>query len=286
MLPVDFHCHSTYSDGSHSVEQVLSMARDNGGKYISLTDHDTVDGIQAARGYAKEFGLYFFAGVEISVTWENNNLVHILGLNIDENNQQLVDNLNVLRSSRLSRGQRIAAGLAKVGIPNALEGALKYCANTAALSRTHFSRFLVDSGYVKPGKAFEKYLAPGRAGYVTQTWATLADAVKWITDSNGLAVIAHPCRYGFTQTKLLHLIDAFKQCGGRGIEVISSAHNETDVYNIAGIANGQGLLCSFGSDFHTTETSRTIKVGINPSLPYSKCKPIYTEFGIREEDLL
>ena len=285
LVPVDFHCHSTYSDGSYPVKEVLDMAKANGGKYIALTDHDTINGIKEAREYAKNIGLTFFAGVEISVTWGNNNLIHILGLNIDENNQNLVDNLNKLRSYRFQRGQKIAANLAKAGIPDAFEGAMKYCSNIEALSRTHFLRFLVDSGYAKPGRAFEKYLAPGKVGYVAQVWATLEDAVKWITDSGGIAVIAHPSRYKFTRTKLLRLIDDFKQCGGRGIEVVSSSHSKEDAYSIATIANNHDLLCSQGSDFHTLETFRTIKVGINHPLPYTDCKAIYTEFGINQEDL-
>ncbi|HLX53094.1 MAG TPA: PHP domain-containing protein, partial [Aquella sp.] len=155
-LPVDFHCHSTYSDGSYPVKEVLDMAKANGGKYIALTDHDTINGIKEAREYAKKIGLTFFAGVEISVTWGNNNLIHILGLNIDENNQNLVIKLNELRSHRFQRGQKIAANLAKAGIPDAFEGAMKYCSNIEALSRTHFLRFLVDSGYAKQSNAFEK----------------------------------------------------------------------------------------------------------------------------------
>ncbi|MCC2645105.1 MAG: phosphatase [Burkholderiales bacterium] len=285
MLPIDFHCHSTFSDGSYNVEKVMDMAKANGGKYIALTDHDTVIGVKKAREYCQKIGLIFFAGVEISVTWEKNNLVHILGLNIDENNQILIDNLNKLRSNRYSRGQKIAENLAKAGIPNALEGAMKYCTNVEALSRTHFLHFLVEGGYAKPGKAFEKYLAPGKIGYVPQVWANLNDAVNWITGSGGIAVIAHPSRYKFTRTKLLRLIDDFKQCGGRGIEVISSSHSKEDSCNIATIANNHDLLCSIGSDFHTLETFRTIRVGINHPLPYDNCKAIYTELGIRQNDL-
>ncbi len=286
MIPIDFHCHSTYSDGSYSVKALLDMAKANGGKYIALTDHDTVNGVKEAREYAKSIGLNFFGGVEISVTWEKNNLVHIVGLNIDENNQTLVDNLNNLRSNRFTRGKKIAEKLEKAGIPGAFEGAMKYCSNIEALSRTHFLRFLVDSGYAKASNAFDKYLAPGKVGYVPQTWAGLEDAVKWITDSGGIAIIAHPSRYKFTRTKLLRLIDDFKQCGGRGIEVISSSHSKEDAFNIATIANNHDLLCSLGSDFHTLETFRTIKVGINHLLPNEQCKPIYIELGIGQDDLV
>lgn len=285
LLPIDLHCHSTYSDGALAVSEVLDMAKANGGKYLALTDHDTINGIKEAREYAKQIGLHLIAGVEISVTWEINNLIHILGLNVDETNGNLSKNLDNLRSSRFLRGQRIANGLAKIGIPDALEGAMKYCNNIEALSRTHFSRFLVDSGYAKPGKAFDKYLAPGKAGYVSQTWASLEDAVNWITDSGGIAVIAHPCRYSFTRTKLLRLIHNFKECGGRGIEVVSSSHSKEDAFNIAKIANNEDLLCSIGSDFHSIDSYRHIKVGVNHPLPFTECTPIYTELGITDNDL-
>jgi len=287
LIALDFHCHSTNSDGAYTVTDLLDLAKKNGCKYLALTDHDTVNGVTQARRYAKEIGLNFIAGVEISVTWENNNLVHILGLKVDENNQALIENLEKLRSQRLERGKKIAANLAKAGINNALEGALKYCDNVEALSRTHFARFLTDEGYAKPGKAFEKYLAPGKIGYVSQSWANLQEAVKWITESGGIAVIAHPCRYKFTRTKLLRLINQFKEYGGRGIEIVSSSHSKDDAYKIAAIANQEGLLGSIGSDFHyDNQGYKKITLGVNHKLPPLGCKPIYTEFGISEEEIL
>lgn len=280
LIPVDFHCHSINSDGAFPVKDVLDMAKANGGQYIALTDHDTVDGVAEARAYAKEIGLTFFGGVEISVTWDGNSLVHILGLNVDENNQALKENLYNLRSSRVERGRKIAEKLARAGIHGAFEGAMSYCADEKSLSRTHFNRFLVDKGYAKAGKAFDKYLAPGKPGYVSQKWASLEDAVKWIVDSGGIAVIAHPCRYKFTRTKLLRLIEQFKQFGGRGIEVISSSHSVDDAFSIAKIAEISNLLASVGSDFHSIAGSfKKISVGINPPLP-KNCQPIYPEFGI------
>ena len=280
LIPIDFHCHSTNSDGALSVKEVLDLAKANGGKYISLTDHDTVDGVAEARSYANEIGLNFFGGVEISVTWTGNTLIHVLGLNVDENNQELVNNLNLMRNTRIERGRRIASNLAKVGIYNAFEGAMKYCNNEKALSRTHFNKFLVANGHAKPGKAFDKYLAPGRPGYVAQQWASLEDAVKWITNSGGIAVIAHPSRYKFTRTKLLRLIEEFKQYGGRGIEVISSSHSKDDAMNIAHIAKVTGLLSSMGSDFHSIDANfKKILVGVNYPLP-DICDPVYKEFGI------
>ena len=278
--PIDFHCHSTYSDGALPVKDLLDLAKQNGGKFLALTDHDTVAGISEAKIHAQQIGLTLLGGVEISVTWEGNTLVHILGLNIDETNDKLVANLNTLQSARIMRGQKIAEKLSRIGIPGAFEGAMKYCSNPNALSRTHFNRFLVENGYAKPGKAFEKYLAPGKPGYVTQKWASLENALEWIIDSGGVAVIAHPARYKFTRSKLLRFIEEFKQCGGIGIEVVSSSHSTDDIISTAKIAHDTGLLASMGSDFHNREESfRRITLGVNLSLP-SICTPIYSKFGI------
>lgn len=280
-IPIDLHCHSINSDGALPVRELLDMAKINGGKYIALTDHDTVDGVFEAREYSKQIGLNLIGGVEISVTWTGNSLVHILGLNIDENNEELVTNLNSMRNSRITRGKKIAANLAKIGIPDAFEGAMEYCNDEKALSRTHFNKFLTAKGYAKPGKAFDKFLAPGKPGYVAQKWASLEDAVKWIVNSGGIAAIAHPCRYRFTRTKLLRLIEEFKHFGGRGIEVISSSHSNDDVITTANIAHSTGLLSSIGSDFHSLDANfRKILVGVNPPLPVI-CNPIYAELGIQ-----
>lgn len=279
-VPVDLHCHSTYSDGAFSVKDLLDLAKANGGKYIALTDHDTLSGITEARAYANELGLNFIAGVEISVTWSSS-LVHIIGLNVNENDATFVQNLQQLQNGRISRGEKIAAKLAKLKIPNAFEGAMKYCSNPLAISRTHFIRFLSDNGYASSAsKAFDKYLAPGKPAYVAHEWASLENAVNWITSSGGIAVIAHPCRYKFTRTKLLKLITDFKNCGGSGIEVVSSSHSLDNALQMAQIARECDLLASIGSDFHnTTNNFACASVGINHPLP-ENCTPIYVKLGI------
>ncbi len=282
LIPVDLHCHSIYSDGAHLVKEILDLAHANGGKYLALTDHDTVAGVFEAKEYAKTLGLNLISGVEISVTLENNTLIHILGLNINENNIQLTENLKKLRLQRFSRGEKIAEHLAKFGIKDALAGALKYSSSKEALSRTHFARFLVEMGYAKPGKAFDRFLTKGKPGYAPVKWASLEDAVTWIINSGGIAVIAHPCRYKFTRTKLIELINQFKELGGQGIEVVCGSPSAAEVDYIAGIALNQKLLASVGSDFHNNNDSfRKILVGVNNPLP-QRCIPIYSALGIKD----
>ena len=266
-LPIDLHCHSVHSDGALEVAELLKLVSVNGGQFQALTDHDTVSGIHEAQQLAPTLGLKLIPGVEISVTWHNNTLIHIVGLNVNPDSTELVSELAKLRASRIERGQRIGANLAKIGIHGAFEGAISLCNHPEPLSRTHFSHWLIQEGYAKPGKAFEKFLAPGKPGYTTQSWASLENALQWIHNSGGFAIIAHPGRYKFTRTKLLKLIDEFKYFGGVGIEVISSTHSPQDEQNIAAICRHSQLLASVGSDFHQEESYRRMLPGKNRSLP-------------------
>jgi predicted metal-dependent phosphoesterase TrpH len=283
-ISVDLHAHSTYSDGSLSVAELMSLVKQNKGKYQALTDHDTVTGIAEARKEATANGLILIPGVEISVTWTGNSLVHIIGLGVDEQNSQLVESLDMLRNQRLERGKKIAQKLAHAGIGGAFEGAMSFCKNPESLSRTHFSDWLVANEYAKPGKAFPKFLAPGKVAYVAQQWASLDNAVKWITESGGIAVIAHPARYQFTRTKLVKLIDEFKAYGGIGIELISSSHSLQDEANIASLCINKGLCASIGSDFHKIETYRRINPGVNKASP-NGIPTVFKYLGIDENNL-
>lgn len=278
-IPVDLHCHSTYSDGSLTLPELFSAVQNNNGRYLALTDHDTVSGIHEAQELAPQYNIKLIAGVEISVSWRGNNLVHIVGLGVDANNEQLVENLNKLRGQRIERGRKIGEKLARIGIHGAFEGAMSYCKNPEALSRTHFNDWLVAKGHAKAGKAFDRYLAPGKVGYVAQKWASLEDAVKWIKDSGGIAIIAHPARYKFTRTKLGNLIQDFQACGGVGIEVISSSHSLQDEEHISSLCQHYGLLASVGSDFHKAETYRTIRPGINKA-PANGIANVFEPLGI------
>ena len=143
MLNVDLHCHSNVSDGVLTPAGVAKYAHQAGVNVWALTDHDEVGGIVAARAAATALGMRFVAGVEISITWANET-VHIVGLQIDEANAQLVQGLSATRTGRDARGREMAEQLAKAGIPGTYEGALKYVDNPDLMSRTHFARYLVE----------------------------------------------------------------------------------------------------------------------------------------------
>ncbi len=276
MLNADLHCHSNVSDGVMAPAELAARAKANGVDYWALTDHDEVGGIADARAAAKDAGLPFMAGVEISITWAGKT-VHIVGLGIDETHATLRAGLDSVRNGRLVRGREIAAQLEQAGIPGAFEGALQYADNPEMLGRTHFARFLVDAG-VKPtvSAVFDNYLVEGKPGFVPHRWATLEEAVHWIHAAGGRAVIAHPGRYPFTDLQLWAMIDRFRELGGEGIEVVTGSHTPDQYQTFANVARRSGLLASRGSDFHGPGESR-IDLGALPPLP-SGLTPVWHDW--------
>ena len=193
--------------------------------------------------------------------------VHILGLGVDPANAELQEGLYRVRSGRDARAGRMAAELDKAGIHGAYEGALRHAGNPALVSRSHFARYIVEQGHVKDVKSvFDHWLAKGKPGYVEHSWATLEDALRWIVGAGGTAVIAHPGRYRLSKAELREMFAAFKDLGGRGIEVLSGAHKDDEVREFSRVANEFGFLASRGSDFHGPGES-WIDLGKMPDLP-------------------
>jgi hypothetical protein len=161
----------------------------------------------------------------------------------------------------------MADGLASVGIAGTYEGALRYVGNPELISRTHFARHLVDSGVcADTQEVFRRFLVDGKPGFVPHRWATLANAVRWIGDAGGVAIVAHPARYRFSPTEEYALFTEFKGHGGRGVEVTTGSHTAAEAERYAGTAREFDLLASRGSDFHSPDESR-IDLGELPPLP-------------------
>ena len=191
---IDLHCHSTVSDGMLSPAEVVRLAHQNGCTLLALTDHDHTGGIAEARAEANKLGLRFVNGVEISVTWRGRT-IHVVGLDFDEQDENLQNLLAQVRQGRLKRLEAIAAKLEKKGIGGAYDGALALAANKEMVSRTHVAEFLIQAGHVKnKQQAFTKYLGDGKSCAVRHEWATLADCVSAVNSAGGMAVIAHPMR--------------------------------------------------------------------------------------------
>ncbi len=266
ILNADLHCHSVVSDGTLTPEVLAGRAKANGVELWSLTDHDEIGGQHRAAAAAKAQGMRYLTGTEISVTFAGET-VHIVGLGFDPDDAHMVQGLRNTRGGRTERAREMSDGLAKVGIKGAFEGALKFVGNPELISRTHFARFLVESGVCsETNEVFRKYLTEGKPGYVPHRWASLKDAVNWITAAKGMAIIAHPARYKFTPNEEYALFSEFKAHGGRGVEVVTGSHTAAEYVKYAETAKEFGLAASRGSDFHSPEESRT-DLGTLPFLP-------------------
>ena len=265
-LNADLHCHSVVSDGTLTPEALAERAHANGVQLWALTDHDEIGGQHRAAAAAHQHGLAYLTGTEISVTFANTT-VHIVGLGFDPDDAQLAQGLAATRGGRSERARDMAQQLADVGIAGAFEGALKFVGNPDLISRTHFARFLVETGVCKDtNEVFRKYLIEGKPGYVPHRWAALGDAVRWITNAGGVAVIAHPARYRLTATEEYALFSEFKEHGGRGVEVVTGSHSTAEYVTYADMAQEFGLAASRGSDFHSPDESHT-DLGTLPYLP-------------------
>ncbi len=246
----DLHNHSTQSDGLLSPTQLIELAARTGVDAIALTDHDNTDGLEEAARAAKALGIEWVPGVEISVSWGDTTL-HIVGLGIDPAAEAMVAGLKSIRDGRYGRAARVAEVLKGMGIPGALEGALALAPNETMLSRTHFGRFLVAQGAVKDTQAaFDKYLAKGKPAFVAHQWATLPDAVSWIRGSGGIAVLAHPGRYGLKPWARGELLGEFRKWGGEAIEVVTGSHRPEEYATWRRAAQEYGFLASRGADYH------------------------------------
>lgn len=268
----DLHSHSTASDGTFTPAELVRHANEQNVSHLALTDHDNTRGIDEALEQAAKSNLKLIPGIEISVTWSKQT-VHILGLCIDSSNTTMQDGLVELMKYRDWRAIEIARRLEKAGISGAYQGADKYRSGRI-FSRTHFARFLVDSGHAKSIRdVFKHYLIPNKPGHVPGKWASLEDCLSWIKLAGGLAVIAHPARYGFTATRLRQLLSEFKELGGAAIEVVSGSHSNDDIRYMSELAQQYEFYSSSGSDFHSTE-NKYINLGKMPDLP-DKCTAIW-----------
>lgn len=275
MLSYDLHSHSTASDGTLTPAQLVRRASAAGVDVLALTDHDSTAGLHEARNEAETLGLKLVNGCEISVTWSGTTL-HILGLNVSPQCEELQTGLIDIRKYRDWRAEEIARKLDKAGIKGSYEGA-SALAKGKLISRTHFAHFLANNGYAADVRSvFKKYLVKNKPGFVQGRWASLEDVMAWIKAANGQAVIAHPARYKLTRTKLIRLLNEFTELGGIGIEVVSGSHNRDECFTMGKLASDHGLLASAGSDFHGPENP-WVELGKLPALP-SGCKPIWHDW--------
>jgi predicted metal-dependent phosphoesterase TrpH len=206
--------------------------------------------------------------------------VHIVGLGFDADDAALIAGLHATRGGRRERAMEMSDGLAAVGIHGSYEGALKFVGNPELISRTHFARHLVETHVCSDTQdVFRRFLVEGKPGFVPHRWATLGNAVRWITQAGGLAIIAHPARYKFSANEEYALFTEFKAHGGRGVEVVTGSHSAADALRYTETALEFELLASRGSDFHSPSDSH-VDLGALPPLP-ERLTPVWTALESR-----
>ncbi|MBY4677567.1 PHP domain-containing protein [Marinobacterium arenosum] len=250
MIPqrYDLHCHSTASDGTLAPADLLARAEQRELEVLALTDHDTVQGCIELQ--ALDSPVQLVNGTELTCLW-GRRVVHIVGLGVrlaDAGLQEYLAGIDLLRQQR---AERIAERLMKKGLPDLLSDARGQAAE-GVVGRPHFAQAMVARGLVSSEQqAFKQYLGAGKTGDVKMDWPTLAQAVAVIRAAGGIAIVAHPTKYRFSFTKIRELVEDFKNCGGRGLEVSYTGISPSHHLELLKLVEQSGLLASAGSDFHS-----------------------------------
>lgn len=274
----DLHVHTTASDGTVTPAALITQACETGIGRLAISDHDTLAGYdEAAKSLSADAStsLELIPGIELSTQWEKTG-IHVLGLNFNPASDAIRDAVCHQQNARQRRAERIAEKLEKLGIPDPLAGASRI-AGAASIGRPHFAQYLVESGIVASTEmAFKKHLGAGKAGDVREFWPSMPQIIEWIRDAGGTAVLAHPAKYNLTRSKLVRLIDTFRDAGGLGMEVISGAQSDGETARLAKLCNQMNLLGSAGSDFHRPG-QRWAMLGQVPPIPGS-CTPVWDQW--------
>lgn len=251
---------------------LLARAKEREVNVLALTDHDTIAGVVLAQQAADECGITLVTGIEFSSQWGKGG-VHIVGLGVTLDSPALKSAIEHQQNARVNRAEQIAARLAKAGFPGALAGA-QLIAGEALVGRPHFAQHLVNIGAVNNiNAAFKKYLGAGKPADVKYQWPDMKTVIDWIHQAGGVSVLAHPCKYDLTRSKMCALISDFALAGGDALEVISGQQASAMTNDLARIAQANNLAASCGSDFHFPN-SPWQELGNFSNLP-ENCRPVW-----------
>lgn len=242
-IKIDLHMHTTYSDGAFSPTELVLKAKDAGLDVISITDHDSVNGLKEAINVGKDLGMEVIPGLEISTDLDEKE-IHLLAYFIDIENDELQKYLSFFRDERLHRAKRIVQKLRNLGLSITIDDVMDHAQNSA-IGRPHIAYAMVNLGLINNYyEAFEKYIGDYGPAFERKIHVSPQSATKLINDAGGLSFIAHP---GYMKESILiNLVKA----GIDGIEVIHPSHSESQINFYRGIVNQYCLLETGGSDFH------------------------------------
>ncbi|OCC16475.1 putative metal-dependent phosphoesterases (PHP family) [Dissulfuribacter thermophilus] len=276
METCDLHTHTTASDGSDSPKDLVKLATEVGLKAISITDHDTIEGLDEAISMGNALGINVIPGVELSVIAPKGNM-HILGYFIRQDSEHLKATLGIVQQARANRNPKIIKKLNELGIPISLE-MLEQLSKGGQIGRPHFARALVELGAVKNvQEAFEKYLKRGAKAYVPKSVLSPEEAIETIHMAGGLAVLAHPFSLKCENiTELKGIVEGLVERGLDGMECYYSEHSPSFTQSLIELANSFGLVVTGGTDYHG-KAKPYIHLGRgkgNLSIPYDCVKDL------------
>lgn len=249
LIRAELHTHSTASDGQHDPGTLAELCARRGVQILSLTDHDTVDGVTSARRVCDARGVRFLPGIEVSA--QHGRSVHVLGYGVDLEDETFRALLDARRTQRERRMQLMIERANALGMPITDHDVLAF-AGDGNPGRPHLARALVAAGFARSIQdAFDRFLADGMPVHVPNPWPSVADAISEIKSAGGVAVLAHPGLYGLDA----HL-DEWADAGLDGVEIEHPSHSEEDAARYLRFANRRGLLRTASSDFHGPEVKR------------------------------
>ncbi|HEX9155125.1 MAG TPA: PHP domain-containing protein [Nitrospira sp.] len=271
MSRIDLHLHTTHSDGSLRPSDVLTLAKQANVSALAITDHDITTGIPEAMATGETLGIEVIPGVEIS-SFDGKSELHILGYCVRWQDVEFNRRLATLRESRHRRNPLIIERLREAGLDVTYEE-VRALAGTESVGRPHIAQLLMQKKYVSSAKeAFDRYLAEGRPAYVARELPTPAEAISWIREAKGVALLAHPTWVKESGEGLRTCVTTLKEAGLGGIEVHYSTHSKSQTAGYLDLAHRLDLLITGGSDFHGL-TKPDIEVGsgrgdlkVNPRL--------------------
>lgn len=259
MSRIDLHLHTTHSDGSLQPSEVLALAKKANVTALAITDHDITSGISEAKAAAQHLGIEVIPGVEVS-SYDGRSELHILGYYVECDDSLFMSRLASLRASRHRRNPLIIERLREAGLDVTYDE-VRALAGTESVGRPHIAQLLMRKKYVSSAKeAFDRYLAEGKAAYVPRELPRPEEAIRWIREARGVAVLAHPTWVKDTGDGLRSCITALKEAGLGGVEVHYSTHSKSQTASYLELTQRLGLLVTGGSDFHGI-TKPDIEVG-------------------------
>ena len=248
-MKADLHMHSTASDGQYSPEEVVRLAHAAGTELMALTDHDSAAGVMRAAKEAEKVDVKLLAGVELGCSGPGTKEIHILGYGIDPMHPAFVAHTREKAERRTARAEEMVRQLCAAGKVISMERVREM--GTGNVSRTHIARELVEEGHASSVKdAFDRYLKPGKCGYVPRPEFRVSEAARLISEVGGVTVLAHPMEMGMSEMNLEALVHEWKTQGLAGMEVYHPSTGNQHLPFLLGLAKREGLLVTGGSDFH------------------------------------